>query len=67
MIPILNLKPDQELSADQIVRVVNGKLQLLTDDGEKVGILLQRKNRAIFNDAITLGYLKCSRKQTRLA
>jgi hypothetical protein len=67
MIPILNLKPDQELSANQIVRVANGELLLLTDDGEKVGILLQRKNRVMFNDAITLGYLKCSRKQTRLA
>jgi hypothetical protein len=67
MIPILNLKPDQELSADQIVRVANGKLQLVTDDGEKAGILLQHKDRPLFNGAITLGYLKRSRKQTRLA
>src|SRR5271169_3783841 len=67
MIPILNLKPDQELSADQIVRVANGELRVLADDGEKAGILLQRKDRVIFNGAITMGYLKCSRKQTRLA
>src|SRR5580658_3910801 len=45
-IPILNLRPDQELSAEQIVRVANGGL---------------------FMGAITMGYLKCSRKQTRLA
>lgn len=34
-IPILNLKPDPELSADQIVLVTTGKLNVLTDDGEK--------------------------------
>jgi hypothetical protein len=67
MIPILNLTPDQELSADQIVRVANGELQVLTDDGEKAGILLRRKDRITFNRAITLGYLKRPQKQTRLA
>jgi hypothetical protein len=66
-IPILNLNPDQELSADQIVQVANGELQVLTDDGEKVGILLPRKDRALFIAAITLGYVKYSRTQTRLA
>src|SRR6266700_3324167 len=66
IIPILNLKPDQELSAEQIVRVANGELQVL-NDGEQVGILLPRKHRVTFMAAITLGYLKCSRKQARLA
>jgi hypothetical protein len=65
--PIFNLKPDQELSADQIVQVANGTLQVLTDDGEKVGIRLQRKDRLLLNGAITLGYLTYSGKQTRLA
>jgi hypothetical protein len=65
-IPILNLKPDQELSAEQIVRVATGELQVL-NDGEKVGILLPRKHRVLFMGAITLGHLKCSRKQTHLA
>src|ERR1700722_1540827 len=67
MIPVINLKPGQELSADQIVRVANVRLHLLTDDGEKVGFLLKGKIRVLFNDAITVGYLKCERKQTRLA
>ena len=66
-IPILNLKPDQELTAGQIVRVANGELQVLTDEGEKVGIILPRKHRTLFMAAITLGYLKYSTKQTRLA
>lgn len=65
-IPILNLKLDQELSAEQIVRMANGELQVL-NNGEKVGILLPREHRVLFMGAITLGYLKCSRKQTRLA
>ena len=56
MIPILNLTPDQEISADQIVLVANGKLQVETEDGERVGILLQRKDRPLLNDAIALGY-----------
>ena len=63
-IPILNLKPDQELSADQIVQMANGEVRVLTDDGEKVGIILQRKDRALFMGAITLGCLKYSTKQT---
>src|SRR3984957_7468111 len=67
MIPVINLKPGQELSADQIVRVANVRLHLLTDDGEKVGFLLKGKIRVLFNDAITVGYLKCEKKQTRLA
>jgi hypothetical protein len=57
MIPVLHLKPGLELSADQIVQVANGRLQLLTDDGEKVGFLLRGKIRVLFNDAITVGYL----------
>jgi hypothetical protein len=64
--PILNLKRDQELSAEQIVRVANGELQVL-NDGEPVGILLPRKHRVSFMAAITLGYLKYSGKQARLA
>ena len=63
---ILNLKPDQELSADQIVQMANGELKILTNDGEKVGIVLKRKDRGLFMGAITLGYLKYSTKQTRL-
>ncbi len=66
MIPILTLKPNQELTADQIVSVANGELQVQTDDGEKVGIVLKRKDRALFMAAIPLGYLKYSGKQTRL-
>jgi len=53
MIPILILKPNQEPSADQIARVANGELQILTGDGEKVGIVLQRKNRNFLNSAMT--------------
>ena len=65
-IPILNLKPDQELSADQIVQMAGGELRVLTDDGEDVGIVLQRKDRLLLHDAIALGSLRCSGKQTRL-
>jgi len=67
MIPILNLKPDQEPSADQIVLVATGELKVLTHDGEKVGFILQRKDRPVLSGAIALGYLKYSGKQTRLA
>ena len=66
MIPTLSLKPEQEISADQIVLVANGKLQVETEDGEKVGIVLLRKDRILFNDAVALGYLRYSGKQTRL-
>jgi hypothetical protein len=66
MIPILNLNPDQEISADQIVLVANGKLQIETEDGERVGILLRRKDRSLLNDAVAMGYLKYSGKQTHL-
>lgn len=64
-IPVVRLKPDQELSAEQIVRVANGEMQVL-HDGEKIGLLLPRKHRALFTAAIALGYLKYSREQTRL-
>ena len=67
MIPILNLKPDEELSADQIVLVATGELRVLTDDGEQIGIILRRKDRPLLNGAIALGYLKYSGKQTPLA
>lgn len=67
MIPVLNLKPDEELSADQIVRVATGELKVLTDGGEQIGISLRRKDRPLLHDAIALGYLKHSGKQTRLA
>jgi hypothetical protein len=63
---MVELQPDQEPSAEQIVQVANGELQILSD-GEKVGLILPRKQRALFMAAITLGYLKYSRQQTRLA
>jgi hypothetical protein len=63
---MFDLKPDQELSAEQIVQVANGELQIF-NDGEKVGISLPRKHRALFTAALGLGYLKYSRKQPHLA
>jgi hypothetical protein len=66
MIPIVNLNPDQEISADQIVLVANGKLQVETEDGEKLGILLQPKDRPLLNEAVALGYLKYSGRPARL-
>lgn len=65
-IRVVNLKPDEEPSAEQIVQVANGKLQILNGGG-KVGITLPRKHRALFMASITQGYLKYSRQQTRLA
>jgi hypothetical protein len=65
-IPVVSLKPDQELSAEQIVRVANGEMQVL-HEGKKIGFLLQRQHRVLFKTAIALGYLRYSRKQTRLA
>jgi hypothetical protein len=62
----MHLEPDQELSAEQILQAANGKLQIL-NEGEKVGITLPRKDRALFMAAITQGYLKHSKQQTRLA
>jgi hypothetical protein len=47
MIPILILRPHEELSADQIVLVASGELKVLKDDGEKIGIILPRKDRAL--------------------
>lgn len=64
-IPVVNLKPDEEPSAEQIVQVANGELQIL-NEGVKVGITLPHKYRALFMAAITQGYLKYSRQQTRL-
>jgi hypothetical protein len=65
-IPMVNIEPDQELSAEQIVQVANGELQVF-NDGERVGIILPRKHRALFITAIAVGYLKYSKRQTRLA
>src|SRR3954454_14952378 len=65
-IPVVNLKPDEEPSAEQIVQAANGELQILSE-GEKVGVTLPRKHRALFMAAITQGYLKYSRQQTRPA
>ena len=62
----VDLEPGQELSAEQIIQVANGELQVCCD-GEKVGIILPRKHRALFMTAIALGYLKYSRQQTRVA
>jgi hypothetical protein len=65
-IPVVNLKLDEEPSAEQIVQAANGALQILNEGG-KVGITLPGKHRALFMTAITQGYLKYSRQQTRLA
>lgn len=65
-IAMVKLKPRQELSAEQVIQVANGELQI-SSDGEKVGIILPRKHRALFTTAIALGYLKYSRQQIRLA
>src|SRR3954447_19778584 len=65
-IPGVNLKPDEEPSAEQIVQAANGELQILSEGG-KAGITLPRKHRALFVAAITQGYLKYSRQQTHLA
>jgi hypothetical protein len=64
-VPLLNLTPHQELSAEQIVRVATGELPVETEDGE-IGIRLQRKDRPLLHGAIALGYLKYSGRQTRL-
>jgi len=64
-IPVVNLELEEEPSAEQIVQVANGELHILNEDG-KVGITLPRKHRALFMAAITEGYLKYSRQQTRL-
>jgi hypothetical protein len=66
VIPIVNLEPDQKLSADQIVLVANGDLTVLADDGEKVGTVLKRKDRSLLMAAVALGYLTYSTKQTHL-
>ena len=55
-LPTLCLKPDEELTADQIVKAAHGKLNVLSD-GEKVGLLLPRKHREAFVTATRLGYL----------
>jgi hypothetical protein len=47
--------------------VATGELKVLTDDGQRFGISLRRKDRPSLHDAIALGYLKHSGKQTRLA
>jgi hypothetical protein len=65
-IPVVNLEPDQKPSAEQIVQVANGELQIL-NEGEKLGITLPRKHRALFMAAITQGYLKHSKQQSRVA
>jgi hypothetical protein len=65
-IPVVNLNPEQELSAEQIVQVANGEVQIFSE-GDKAGITLPHKHRALFMAAIALGYLKYSRQQTRVA
>jgi hypothetical protein len=62
---MVKLQPGQELSAEQIIQVANGELQILSD-GEKVAIILPRKHRVLFTTAVALGYLKYLRQQTRL-
>jgi hypothetical protein len=62
---MVSLERDQELSAEQIVRVANGEMHVL-QAGEKVGLLLQRQHRILFRTAIALGHLSYSRTQTRL-
>jgi hypothetical protein len=65
-IPLVNLNPEQELSAEQIVQVANGELQIFSE-GIKAGITLPHKHRALFMGAVALGYLTYSRHQTRVA
>ncbi len=62
----INLELDDELSAEQIVQAALGELQVIYD-GDKAAISLPRKHRGPFLAAITLGYLKCSKKDARLA
>ena len=64
-IPVVNLNPEQELSAEQIVQVANGEVQIFSE-GDKAGITLPHRHRALFMAAIALGYLKYSRQQTRV-
>jgi hypothetical protein len=64
-IPVVNLNPEQELSAEQIVQVANGEMQIFRE-GSKAGITLPRKHRELFMGAVALGYLKYSRQQTRV-
>jgi hypothetical protein len=64
-IPVINLDPEQELSAEQIVQVVNGGVRILSGGG-KAGIVLPHKHRAWFMAAIALGYLRYSREQARV-
>jgi hypothetical protein len=64
-IPVVNLNPEQELSAEQIVQVANGEVQIFSE-GDKAGIALPHKHRALFMAAIALGYLKHARQQTRV-
>ena len=63
---VLTLKPEQEISADQIVLVANGKLKVETEKGERVGILLPRTERVLLNNAVALGYLTYSAQQPRV-
>ena len=65
-IPTVSLEPDHELTAEQIVQAANGKLRIVID-GEKSGFSLPVNQRVLFTAAITLGYLKHTKKQARLA
>jgi hypothetical protein len=65
-IQLVNLNRDRELSAEQVVQVANGEIKIFSE-GEDAGITLPHKHRALFMSAVTLGYLKYSRKQTRVA
>ena len=64
-IPVVNLNPEQELSAEQIVQVANGEVQIFSE-GNRAGITLPPRHRALFMAAIALGYLKYSKQQVRV-
>ena len=64
-VPVVNLDPGRELSAEQIVQVANGAMQILVE-GDKVGTALPPRYRALFIGAIALRYLKYSRRQAQV-
>ena len=64
-VPVVNLDPGQELSADQIAQVAKGEVRIIIA-GRNAGIALPPRYRALFTDAVALGYLKYSRHQTRV-
>lgn len=66
IVPIIELGPGEPLTAEHVVKAANGELKIFIN-GEEAAICLPRKDRVPFRAAITLKYLKHSRKQPRLA